>query len=71
MLNDIDFIIIGYCNKCGKEIYEHFENGIYVTCFCKFHKLPNRKLKLAKNNQNKFECKYENEEEKEIYGRTS
>ena len=72
MLNDLDFIVVGHCSQCGNPKYEHFENGIYHTCFCLFHKLPIRKLKL-KDNNNKI-TKVENqkyEEGQEIYGKSS
>ena len=72
MLNDLDFVIIGYCSQCGNPKYEHFENGVYFTCLCLFHKLPTRKLKL-KDNNNKI-TKVENqkyEEGQEIYGKSS
>jgi hypothetical protein len=71
MLSDLDFVIIGYCSKCGNPKYQHFENGIYYSCLCLFRKLPVRKLKLndkpsivKKDNPNQ-------QEEKELYGKSS
>ena len=72
MVNEIDFVLIGHCKRCENPIYEHFENGIYMTCLCKFYRIPDRKLKLVKNKDTSITCKYENNEEgMEIYGKTS
>lgn len=73
MLSEFDFSLISYCSECGSPKYKHFEQDMpYYTCFCKVKPLPIRKLKLVKSKENKVACVYsDNEEEKEIYGKTS